>query len=144
MSRAQLREVVEPLPPKLRDEILDYAAFVETIVGERAEAMGYSLERPEEEDVVLLSAVLHLRDVVAGQLALARMAASGPPDVQGSPGAPSVSGLQAGRADIAPGSAYIRQLNQLRRRIDRLFVEAGIPPSASRVSDAVQLVAARG
>lgn len=135
-----VQEAVAPLPWKLREEVLGYAYFVESVVEERAAQLGFALEKPQRDRVVFISSLLHLRDVVAGQLALARMAAHGPA-IDGSPDGPRVSGLQAGSQDIFPGSPYLRQLADLRGELDAQFRQADIPPNAHRLSDAIELVA---
>jgi hypothetical protein len=143
MSRRLIRQAVTPLPRKLRDEVLDYAAFLEDVVADRAVQLGYVLSSSQQDRVVFIASALHLRDVVAGQLALARMAAAGP-SVDMAPDAPSVSGLVAGSQDITPGSPYLRQLGDLRAELDRAFLAAGVPRNAHRLSDAIELVAAPG
>jgi hypothetical protein len=143
MSRKQIRQAVEPLPRKLRDEVLDYAAFLSDVVADRATQLGYELSSGQQDQVVFIASAAHLRDVVAGQLALAQMAATGP-SVEMAPGAPIVSGLLAGNQDITPGSPYLRELSDLRGELDRAFLQAGIPQNAHRLSDAIKLVAGSG
>jgi hypothetical protein len=143
MSRKQIRQAIEPLPRKLRDEVLDYAAFLDDVVGDRATQLGYKLTSSQRDQAVFVASALHLRDVVAGQLALAQIAAAGPP-VEMAPDAPRVSGLLAGNQDITPGSPYLRQLSDLRGELDQAFREAGIPQNAHRLSDAIKLVARSG
>jgi hypothetical protein len=135
VSRGQLREAVEELPYSLRENVLDYASFVEDVAGERAAAMDLQLDREQRDRVVFLAGLLHLRDVVAGQLALVEAA------TRGGVGR-DVRGLRIGGEDLRPGSRYVQRMRQLRRELDELLLSAGVPRHAGRLSDVIELVAA--
>src|SRR5207248_821913 len=128
---------------QLHDEVVDYAAFLEDVVADRARQLGYRLSSSHQDQAVFIAGAFHLRDLVAGQLALAQIAAAGPP-VEMAQEAPGASGLLAGSQDITPGSPYLRQLSDLRLELDHVLLEAGIPQNAHRLSDAIRLVAGSG
>jgi hypothetical protein len=140
LSRELLRSTIAPLPYRLRDDVLSYASFVEEVAPLRAADIDVTLSRDEHDQVVFLAGVLYVRDLIAGQLALAE-AATG----QGNYAASAdVRGLLIGGEELKRGSPYIRRLRRLRQRLNRLLAEAGVPPTASRLTDAIHLVAAAG
>lgn len=141
MSRALLRDAIEPLPYPVRDDVLSYATFVEEIAEDRAAQLDISLSPEQRDQVVFLSGVMYVRDMVGGQLALAD-AATG----RGTSYAANldVRGLRIGSEDLVRGSPYIERLRHVRNQLNRLLTEAGVPSSAHRLSDAIQLVVYAG
>jgi hypothetical protein len=135
VSKRLLREAIEDLPYVLRENVLDYASFVEDVAPERAADMGLELDREQRDRVVFFAGLLHLRDVVAGQLALVETAARGHVNRD-------VRGLRIGNEDLRPGASYVQGMRQLRRELDELLISAGVSRSAGRLSDAIELVAA--
>ena len=141
MSRALLRKAIEPLPLRLRDDVMGYASFIEQVAGERAENMGLRLDKPQRDRVVFLASVMHLRDIVSGQLALVQATSR---EFDGVDGGGQVKGLEVGGDDIHPGSKYGRDLRRLNNELTSLLTGAGVPAYASRLSDAIELVADGG
>jgi hypothetical protein len=133
VSRGLLREPIEDLPYALRENVLDYASFVEAVAPDRAADMDLELDRDQRDRVVFFAGLLHLREVVAGQLALVEVAAQGHVNRD-------VRGLRIGNEDLRPGSPYVRRMRQLRGELDDLLLSAGLSPSAGRLSDAIELV----
>lgn len=137
MSRALLRDAVAPLPLRLREDVLSYAAFVEYVAPELAEDIGAELDDDGEDRVIFLAGVIHLRDLVAGQLALVRIATS---EQHGTP----VRGVRVGSERIRSQSPYAIELRRVRDEIDALLTEAGVPPRLSKLSEIITFVAFSG
>src|SRR4051795_12135781 len=137
MSRALLRNAVEPLPLRLREDVLSYATFVEYIAPELAEDIGAELDDDGEDTVIFLAGVIHLRDLVAGQLALVRIATS---EQDGTP----VRGVRVGSERIRSQSPYATELRRVRDEIDALLTEASVPPRLSKLSEIITFVASSG
>jgi hypothetical protein len=138
MSRAALNEAIGPLPYSIRDDVLGYASFIEEVAPARAADLDIELTRKQRDQVVLLAGVLYVRDLVAGQLALAETATGSGT----SAAAKGVRGVRIAGDDLTRSSPYLRQLRRLRSRLDQLLRDAGVPPTATRLSDAIALVAA--
>ncbi len=117
---------------------MGYARFIEEVADDRAEDMGVRLERAQRDRVVFLAAVMHLRDIVGGQLALVQATGRG---FDGPVEGAQVKGLMVGRDDIHPRSKYAGDLRRLDTELTSLLTQAGVPPYASRLSDAIELVA---
>jgi hypothetical protein len=139
MSRALLAEAITPLPYSLRDHVFGYATFVQEVVSSRAADMGFDLTHEQRDQVVFLSGVFYVRDLVAGQLALAE-AATG--KGQSAAAGAGVRGIRIGGDDLTRSSPYIKRLRTLRNDLNKLLSESNVPPTATRLSDAIELVAA--
>ena len=61
-----LRTAIEPLPYRVRDDVLSYATFVEEIAEERAARLDIRLTPEQRDQVVFLTGVMYVRDMVGG------------------------------------------------------------------------------
>jgi hypothetical protein len=138
MSRALLRRSVDPLPYRLREDVMGYAAFVEEIAPARAADFHIELSPDQRDQVVFVAGILHLRDLVAGQLALAETATGQRGEHAASAG---VRGLRIGGEELTRGSGYIARLRTVRTRLNKLLADASIPTASSRLADAIRIVA---
>jgi hypothetical protein len=118
--------------------VLSYASFVEDVAPARAADLEVVLTRDEHDQVVFLAGVLYVRDLIGGQLALAEAATGQGPGYAANT---DVRGLRIGGEDLRPNSPYIRQVRNVRNRLNQLLVEANVPLTASRLSDAIGLIA---
>lgn len=134
VSKSLLHQAIEDLPRALRENILGYTSFVEDVVAERAATMDIKLDPEQRDRVVFLAGLLHLRSVVAGQLALVEVTLRGDTDR-------GVRGLRIAGEDLRPSSDYVHRMRQLRRELDELLLSAGFSQLTSRLSDAISLVA---
>lgn len=139
MSRALLRDAVGPLPSALRDDVLSYASFVEEVAYDRGLDLGVELTRDQRDRVVFIAGVIHLREILGGQLAIVEAATGRNPEYTATE---NVRGLRVGRDELRRNSGYVRRLRTVRAEMNELLLSAGVSSSASRLADAINVVAA--
>ena len=117
---------------------MSYASFVEDVAPDRADDLDLRLTREQRDQVVFLAGIIYVRDLVAGQLALAEAATGRGKTFAANVG---VNGLRLGTAELRPNSGYVIRLRRLRAALNEQLTKTGVPPTANRLSDAIVLVA---